>query len=87
MLINLKDNIIDIGFVEIGRGSGRYELKLSNNEKLSINYINKVWSVENWLTIEFIQGKNRFLKFNSTIYSVRDFDNIITIILKTYKKC
>jgi len=84
--INYDNGFIELGFKETGYESGRWELKLNKNESIVCHFIQREWSVNNWLTIEFVQKRNRFTKYNGLIYKEDEILFLITLILKFYKR-
>lgn len=73
----VKKILLSEGFVENGYNSGVY-----NKENFRVHFIQNDWSVKNWLTIESIQNKNRFLKFNGVINSIEDLKFLLNLIMK-----
>ncbi len=72
----VRDFLVSIGFVEVFYNSGIYKFG-----EYHIHFIQRDWSVENWLTIELVQDKNKFLKFNGVVDSFDDFKLVIGLVI------
>jgi predicted SAM-dependent methyltransferase len=77
MRLDIRELLIKNGFQELYYNSGIYIFN-----EFQIHFLQNDWSVENWLTIERIQNKNKFIKFNSQINSIEDLKYLIELIMK-----
>jgi hypothetical protein len=77
MEAEIRELLSSNGFREIAKGAGIYELG-----EYKIHFLQRTWSVKNWLTIERIQNKNKFIKFNSQINSIDDAEFLTKLIIK-----
>jgi hypothetical protein len=77
METEIRELLLSNDFRETGLGSGIYELG-----EYKIYFLQSPWTVKNWLTIERIQNKSRFIKFNSQINSIDDIKFLIKLIMK-----
>lgn len=79
--MDIKQFFIDNNLIETGHNSGIYSITIK--ERIyKVFFIQKEWSVKNWLTIELIQGKNKFIKYNNFINSKEDIQYLFNLILK-----
>ena len=82
----MENIFTDFGFKEIGYKSGRWELKLNKTDSIVCHFLQREWTVKNWLTIEFVQKRTRFIKYNGLIYRDGHINFLINLILQNYKK-
>lgn len=74
----VRDFLVSIGFAEVFYNSGIYKLG-----EYHIHFLQRDWSVTNWLTIELVQGKNKFLKFNGIVDDFDDFKVVIGLVIRS----
>lgn len=83
--IKFDDIFIEYGFKEIGNKSGKWVLKLNSKDSIVCHFLQREWSVKNWLTIELIQNKNRYIKFNGVIYRGLNLIFLLDLVIKQIK--
>lgn len=75
---SVREFLVSIGFVEVFYNSGIYKLG-----EYHIHFIQRDWSAQNWLTIELVQGKNKFLRFNGVVDDFDGFKVVIGLVIRS----